>query len=520
MKLRLALLFLAIALPAQAILTRADREDGEYLELATRYESAVALPGGEGVLVAPRWILTSANVARAFAAQQPRPRPVIAGKAREIADVRVQADLALLELREPIPEIEATPIHRDADENGKVVRIVGHGSTGRVGEKAVKANVARQARAAINTVDRLGLRTFAVRVKPNDDASDLQGAFASDELGAPAFFETKDGGIFVAGIATLTDDANNDGIPGNVGDWQIFARVSAYAAWIDAATGADKPAAPAKTLLLSFDDGFDPRTTPDAAALNARMLRALDAAGIKAALFPAGRFVDSPEGLALVRAWGDAGHAIGNHTYSHTDFDTLALDACIADISRGDALFKEMPRFKPRLRFPYLREGATAEKRDGLREWLAKNGYTVAPITVMTGDGYYSQRLEQARRTIADRDAEPFRRAYVRHLVERAAYSDRLARDTLGRSPAHVMLLHTNLANATYLPDVIAALRTEGWTFVDADTAFADPLYAMRTKELPAGSNILAALAKDAGKAVPPGPEDDYGKATLEALGY
>ncbi|QJR09695.1 hypothetical protein DSM104443_00745 [Usitatibacter rugosus] len=511
---------LLLATTAHAILVRPDREDGEYLELATRYESAVALPVGEGALIAPRWILTSANVARALDAQQPRARPVIAGKPREIVEVRIQADLALLQLREPVEELEPTPIHREADEGGKTVRIVGHGSTGRVGDKGVKANPARQGRAAINTVDRVGLRTFAVRLKPADDASDLQGAFAADERGAAAFFETKEGGIFVAGIATLTDDANNDGIAGNIGDWQIFARVSAYAAWIDAATGEGKPAVQAKTIAFSFDDGFDPRTQPEAGVWNTRMLRALEAAGIKAALFPAGRFVDSPDGLALVRAWGEAGHSIGNHTYSHTDFDTLPLEACIADIARGDGLLKAMPRFKPWLRFPYLREGATAGKRDGIRDWLAKNSYASAPISVMTGDGYYSQRLEAALRARADRDNDPFRRAYVRHLVERAAYSDRLARDTLGRSPAHVMLLHTNLANAMFLPDVIAALRAGGWTLVDAETAFADPLYRTQPKGLPAGSNIVVELAKDAGRTVPPGPEDDYGKATLEALGY
>ncbi|APV48401.1 hypothetical protein BWI17_01075 [Betaproteobacteria bacterium GR16-43] len=280
------------------------------------------------------------------------------------------------------------------------------------------------------------------------------------------------------------------------------------------------PALNAQVLSFSFDDGFDPRVQPEAAEWNARILRALEAEGIKAALFPAGRFVDSIEGLALVRAWGEAGHTIGNHTDSHTDIDTLTLDAFLADVERGDRLFRAMPRFKPRLRFPYLREGATADQRDGVRAWLARNGYAPAPISIMTGDGYYSQRLVEGLRAQPGRDTEPFRRAYVKHIVERAAHAERLARDTLGRSPAHVMLLHTNRANAMYLPDVIAALRAQGWKFVDADTAFADPLYRMTSKGLPAGSNIVVELARDAGRTPPRPPEDDYGKATLDALGY
>ena len=39
---------------------RADRDDAEYLELATRYGACIPLAfEGEGVLVASRWVLTS-----------------------------------------------------------------------------------------------------------------------------------------------------------------------------------------------------------------------------------------------------------------------------------------------------------------------------------------------------------------------------------------------------------------------------------------------------------------------------
>src|SRR5258705_13402597 len=68
MMLRNAIAALAalIALPAAALLTRPDRDDAEYLELATKYPSALLLTpaGAEGVLIAPRWVLTSADVAR------------------------------------------------------------------------------------------------------------------------------------------------------------------------------------------------------------------------------------------------------------------------------------------------------------------------------------------------------------------------------------------------------------------------------------------------------------------------
>ena len=74
-------------LPAQALLIRADRDDAEYLELATRYNAAVALPGGgEAVLIASNWLLTTARLAKALPADA---RIVIAGKRYEVATTRV-----------------------------------------------------------------------------------------------------------------------------------------------------------------------------------------------------------------------------------------------------------------------------------------------------------------------------------------------------------------------------------------------------------------------------------------------
>lgn len=230
------------ALPAAALLTRADRDDAEYLELATRYPATVRLdsPAGGGVLIAPRWVLTAAQGVEAMRDAPGRVRPVIAGRARDVKAVILhpewkrggEADLALLQLDAPVEDVEPAKVYRQSDEPGQTVRLVGHGASGRIGEKPPGKEGERRPRAGVNTIDRVTPLTLGLRVKAADEASDLQGVFAPGDRGGPAYVEIG-GEAFVAGIGYATEDANGDGIPGNVGDWDLFVRVSARRDWID-----------------------------------------------------------------------------------------------------------------------------------------------------------------------------------------------------------------------------------------------------------------------------------------------
>jgi len=282
--------------------------------------------------------------------------------------------------------------------------------------------------------------------------------------------------------------------------------------------------APAQSISFTFDDGLDPRREPEAAAWNGAILRALQEGGVTAMLFPAGRIVDSPEGMELVRRWGEAGHAVGNHTYSHRDLASaeVSVDTFAQDVLRAERLLQDTKGWARRLRFPYLKEGDTAAKRDAMRRWMAEHDYRPAPVSIDTSDWYYNQRASQWRARHPGEDPEPLRRAYLAHLWDRALFYDGLARATLGRSPAHVLLLHTNRINARFLPDILAMFRARGWKIVSPAEAFEDPLYAMTPSVVPAGESILWSLAKQAG--VPglryPAEDDVYEKPALDALGF
>ncbi len=279
----------------------------------------------------------------------------------------------------------------------------------------------------------------------------------------------------------------------------------------------------AQSIALSFDDGLDPRKSSQAAAWNGAILQALDSAGVHSILFAAGRNVDSAQGMALVKAWGEAGHAIGNHTYSHLSLNAhdTTLPLFIADVERNAALLGRLPGWTQRLRFPYLKEGDTAAKRDGMRAWLAAHAYSSGAVSIDASDWYYDQRYARWRELHPAAGPGPFREAYLAHLWDRAQYYDGLSRKLLGRSAKHVLLLHTRRINAEFLPDIIGMFRARGWTIISPADAYTDPLYAQQPATLPAGESILWSLAKQSGMGGLryPAEDDIYEKPILDALG-
>lgn len=279
----------------------------------------------------------------------------------------------------------------------------------------------------------------------------------------------------------------------------------------------------AQSVALSFDDGINPQQQPQGKAWNTSILATLAKGKVKSILLPAGKRVDSPEGLALVRAWGEAGHSVGNHTYSHISLaaETTSLQAFETDVQKNENLLKAMPGWTSRLRFPYLKEGSTAEKRDGFRVWMSTHGYQPAPVSIDASDWYYNSRFLDAEDASPGVKTARFRKAYLEHLWDRATYYDNLAKQLLGRSAKHVLLLHTNGINAAFLPDIIEMFRSKGWPIISPEEAFADPLYSLKPNVLPAGESILWSLAKEKGITGLryPGEDDVYEKPKLNALG-
>ena len=259
---------------------------------------------------------------------------------------------------------------------------------------------------------------------------------------------------------------------------------------------------PAPQFSITMDDfHWQNAVKLTAAERNQSILDTLRAHSIKAMLFVIGRNVEEDEGKQLLSAWDQAGHAIGNHTYSHRNFNaaTTDLKAYQDDILRAETLLKDYPRFRKYFRFPMLKEGDTAAKRDAIREFLANHGYRAGHVTIDNSDWLIDQRLTTRLKNNPDADVKPYRSFYLEHMWSRASYYDSLARRVLGYPVKHTLLVHFNLLNGLFLNDLIAMFKSKGWQPIDAEEAFGDPVFASKPRVLPAGESIIWSLAKEKG---------------------
>lgn len=260
-----------------------------------------------------------------------------------------------------------------------------------------------------------------------------------------------------------------------------------------------------KRIALSFDDvprqagGF---MTPDQRTI--ALIAGLHEAGVE----QAGFFVttgnlekdDGKGGAARIRAYVAAGHVIGNHSHSHGWLWNGDVAAYIADLDRAEAWLADKPGKRPWYRFPYLDEGRDPARRDALRAALRERGLSNAYVTVDNYDWAIDGLATKAVREGRALDRGALRDFYVETVVDTAEFNDRIARETLGRSPAHVLLLHETDLNALFIVDLVKGLRAAGWTIIPIDAAYRDPIAALEPDTVYLGGGRVAALANVAGR--------------------
>lgn len=279
----------------------------------------------------------------------------------------------------------------------------------------------------------------------------------------------------------------------------MFALLLVVLAWPSLSPATDGT----RRLAITFDDA--PR--PDGAFLDGaertrRLIQGLDAAGVRGAMIFATteRLQDTPGAEARLRAYAAAGHVLANHSHAHAWLRRAEAAEYLADARRANQALSALGDTPAFFRYPFLDEGRDVAQRDAVREGLAAMGLRNGYVTIDNYDWYLDALAAEAKAGGASPDMDAIRDIYVQTLVGAARFYDDIARDNLGRSPAHVLLLHENDLAALFITDLVAALRADGWDIIPAVEAYADPIAQRAPDTLFNGQGRVAALAHEAGR--------------------
>lgn len=280
------------------------------------------------------------------------------------------------------------------------------------------------------------------------------------------------------------------------------------------------------TVSFTFDDGI----TNDIANYkfedwNSLILKSLEEANLKSIFFVSGFNKTNKKGKFLLSEWDKQHHKIANHTFSHPNFNDKnnTIEVFEEELLMTDTIINQYKNFVKYFRFPYLKEGKTKEKIDGIRSVLKRNNYKNGHVTIDASDWYVNSRLIKQMKKKKTVDTLAFQEFYLKHIIERADFYESLSYELNGRHIKHTLLLHHNLTSALFLKNLIKRFKSEGWEVVDAIESYSDPIYDRTPKVEPAGESLIWSLAKESGKFKNrlryPAEDSRYEKEEMDQLG-
>jgi len=188
------------------------------------------------------------------------------------------------------------------------------------------------------------------------------------------------------------------------------------------------------------------------------------------------------DGAEALKLWA-AREPIGNHTYSHIDFEQVTPEAFEREIEENEPALELLKSGEKSgdnwrwLRYPYLHEGDTVEKRRAVRAYLKAHGYRIAQVTLDWEDYLWNFAYARCGAKGDNKAIEWLRRSYLDTASEFLDLGREQAKLVYGHEIDYVLLLHLGAFSSAILPDALDLLKNKGFQLVTLEEAESDPAY-------------------------------------------
>jgi peptidoglycan/xylan/chitin deacetylase (PgdA/CDA1 family) len=224
-----------------------------------------------------------------------------------------------------------------------------------------------------------------------------------------------------------------------------------------------------------------------------------------------------PASAEVLSMWRAAGHPLGNHTWAHLNLNQIDPAAFEAEVARNEPLLEKLAGGSDWrwLRYPFLSEGETPEKRAAARAILKARGYHIASVTLNFDDWAWNTAYARCLAKDDQVAIAGLEASYLKAAEDSLAYSRGMSASLYGKDIPYVLLMHLGAFDARMAPRLLALYRSLGVTFAPLEKVERHPFYqadfeaaplatpltlenAMAARGLPLPQRSLRASALDA----------------------
>jgi len=197
------------------------------------------------------------------------------------------------------------------------------------------------------------------------------------------------------------------------------------------------------------------------------------------------RLEENVDGAEALKLWA-AKEPVGNHTYSHMDLEQNTAEAFEREIEEDEPVLELLNLGLPKqetkdnwrwLRYPYLHEGDTVEKRRAVRAYLKTHGYRIAQVTLDWEDYLWNTAYARCAAKNDMKSIAWLRLSYLSTASEFLDLGREQAKLIYGHEIRYVLLMHLGAFSSTILPDALDLLKKKGFQLVTLEEAESDAAY-------------------------------------------
>lgn len=187
-----------------------------------------------------------------------------------------------------------------------------------------------------------------------------------------------------------------------------------------------------------------------------------------------------PQTAEVLKAWVKAGYPLGNHTYSHPDPNGLNLEVYLNEIRKNEIYLKKYvdEKIYKVFRYPFMAEGETLAKRNGIREFLSTNAYKTAQVTIDFGDWAWNPPYARCLNRGRNEKIEWLKTSYIKYALIRLQRAVDFSHKLFGRDIKQILLLHVGAFDAEMIDELLAAYEGKGVKFIGLTEAMNDEVYS------------------------------------------